>query len=50
MKKVTIVIPRSKLHEICALHYKIRPEQITYVGWSGIFNFGEFRIEYNDDE
>ena len=48
--KQNIVITIDELKEIMGKHFKIKAEQITYVGWTGIWGLGEFRIEYGEDE
>jgi len=42
--KRTIVLTQTELNKILAKHFKVEPKDITYAGWSGILDFGNFLI------
>lgn len=40
-----IILSEKEVKEIIGKELNIDPRNITYCGWSGILNCGEFRVE-----
>jgi len=43
MKK-TIILTKTELNKILAKHFKVEIKDITYAGWSGMLDFGQFLV------
>ena len=48
--KRSVSMTQKEVNKIMAKHFKIKPSDIIYAGYSGMFDYGDFRVEYKEEE